>query len=229
MRPQRPTLPVNPSPALLPPDEVHLWVIDLGIGPPVSEARLTATTPDERDRASRFRRPVDRDRYLAAHGALRLILGEILDCTPWAVGLSSDERGKPFLKDRRSPEEIHFNLSHSGDCAIVGVACGRQVGVDVEQLRALHDLDGVADRVCSAAERAALSALAGPERDGAFFALWTRKEALAKATGEGIQAVVRQTPDDVSDRWTLVQVTDLPGYAACVAAEGKDWRLVRRS
>ncbi|HUQ81183.1 MAG TPA: 4'-phosphopantetheinyl transferase superfamily protein [Gemmatimonadaceae bacterium] len=133
------------------------------------------------------------------------------------------------MKDRANPAGIDFNLSHSGSCALVGVARGRQVGVDVEQLRALHDLDGIADRVCSAAERAALSALAGPERDGAFFALWTRKEALAKATGEGLQAVVRQKPDDVSDKWTLVQVTDLPGYAACVAAEGKGWHLVRRS
>jgi 4'-phosphopantetheinyl transferase len=94
------------------------------------------------------------------------------------------------------------------------------------------DLESVAARVCTPGELATLAGLAEPHRERAFLAMWTRKEALAKATGEGIGGVVRDArhaPVDAQDRWTLAEVTDLPGYAACVAAEGTGWHLVQRT
>ena len=229
MSPQRPTLPVILSPIPLSQTEVHLWVVDLDAPSPDTSRRLAVCAPDEHERASRFRRPEDRDRFLAAHGALRLILGEYAGSDPTGLILSADERGKPFLADRRTPIDLQFNLSHSAGLALIAVAAARQVGVDIEHIRTMPDLDGVAQRVCTPAERAALSALTGRQRESAFFAMWTRKEAVAKATGEGIQAIVRESIGEPDDRWTLVEVTDLAGYAACVAAEGKGWQLVRRT
>jgi len=208
---------------------VHLWVVDLDLGTSDATRRIAAVAPHEHERAARFRRPEDRERFLAAHGALRLILGEYVAENPIGLLLAADERGKPFLADRRTQLDLQFNLSHSGGLALVAVAAARQVGVDIEQIRSMPDLDGVAERVCSAAELTALSALAGPQRESAFFAMWTRKEALAKATGEGIQAIVREPVAEPGEGWTLVEVNDLPGYAACVAAEGKGWQLVRRT
>ena len=219
----------NPTPALPPYDEVHLWVVDLDASPEQAPRRLMATTAAERERASRFRLPGAGERYLAAHGALRLILAGYLARDPLSVCLSADERGKPFLEDMTTTGDLQFNLSHSGTLALVAVARGRQVGVDVEQLRHMPDLDGVAERICTPAERSALGALAESHRESAFFALWTRKEAFAKATGEGIGAIARGLDLVRQDRWTLVEVTDLPGYAACVAAEGTGWQLVRRT
>jgi 4'-phosphopantetheinyl transferase len=203
--------------------------VNLDPGAPDAPRRLAAVAPVEQERASRFRRPEDRDRFLAAHGALRLVLANYVAGDPIGLILSADERGKPFLADRRSTIDVQFNLSHSGGLALIAVAAGRRVGVDIEQLRTLPDLDGMAARVCSAAERAALSALAGEQRESAFFAMWTRKEALAKATGEGIRAIVRDPVDEPDNSYTLVEVTDLSGYAACVAAEGRGWQLVRRT
>ena len=106
------------------------------------------------------------------------------------------------------------------------------MGVDVEQLRPMPDLDSVAARVCTPGELATLAGLAQPQRERAFFAMWTRKEALAKATGEGIGGVfrdARQAGVATHGNWTLADVSDLPGYAACVAAEGTGWKLVRRT
>ena len=219
----------NPTPTLPPYDEVHLWVVDLDASPEHAARRLAATTARERARASRFRLPGAGDRYLAAHGALRLILAGYLAGDPVALRVSADERGKPFLEDMSATGDLQFNLSHSGALALVVVARGRQVGVDVEQLRPMPDLDGVADRICTAAERSTLAALADAHRQSAFFALWTRKEALAKATGEGIGAIARGLDLEQEGRWTLVEVTDLAGYAACVAGEGRGWKLVRRT
>jgi 4'-phosphopantetheinyl transferase len=177
----------------------------------------------ERERAARFRRPGDGDRFLAARGALRRILAGYLQRDPRAIVFSLGEWGKPSVEG----SSLCFNLSHSDALALIAVAYGRLVGVDVERQRDIVDLEGIASRICSPSERLELDALAPSDRQGAFLAMWTRKEALAKMTGEGVRALSRDTRLDEQDGCRLVQVPDLPGYAACVAAQGTDWRLVR--
>jgi len=206
---------------------VHVWVANLDPGSAASPTRFAATTAAERERASRFHRRDDGDRFLAAHGALRLLLATYLTCDPLRLRFAVNENGKPYLEDER----LQFNLSHSGDLALIAVAWSRQVGVDVEQVRPMPDLESVAARVCTPGELATLAGLADSQRERAFFAMWTRKEALAKATGEGIGGIVRDArhmPDEPPDRWTVTEVSDLAGYAASVAAEGAGWTLVRR-
>ena len=213
-----------PPPA---PDQVHVWVANLDPGSAAWPPRFAATTEAERERASRFHRRADGDRYLAAHGALRLLLASYLTCDPLGLRFAVTENGRPFLEN----EPLQFNLSHSGDLALIAVAWSRQVGVDVEQVRPMPDLESVAARVCTPGELATLAGLADPQRERAFFAMWTRKEALAKATGEGIGGIMRdarRATGEGQDRWTVTEVNDLPGYAASVAAEGAGWALVRR-
>lgn len=205
--------------------EVHIWLAHLDADPGEVARRRAATTGVERDRASRFWRQVDGERYLSAHGALRLVLADYLACDPLALRFSVHDQGKPFLRDA----ELEFNLSHSGALALIAVARGRRVGVDVERVHAMPDLEALATRICTPDELATLAALAEPHRTHAFFALWTRKEALAKATGEGIAGVMRDSMADAEGQWTLMELHDLPGYAACVAAEGQGWQLVRRN
>ena len=215
------------NPCVLAPDQVHIWLARLD--PETEQSwchRIAATTSDERDRASRFRRPGDGERYLAAHGALRLLLGRYLTCDPLTLRFAVSTNGKPFLETRN----LQFNLSHSGDLAFIAVAQSRQVGADIEQVRPMPDLQAVAARVCTPGELDRLGGLAESERERAFFAMWTRKEALAKATGEGIGAIARDARDALTGgdgRWTVAELNDVPGYAACVAAEGAGWTLVR--
>ena len=222
-------------------DEVDLWVVELGTATveagqfhPASaifdplvdpHRRRAATSADERERASHFRSRHHAERFLSAHGALRLILARYLARDPLALRFSTGAWGKPALEG----ETLEFNLSHSGELALIAVARTRRVGVDVETLRAVPELAGIATSVCSPGERAALDALEAQERDVAFLAMWTRKEALAKMTGEGIRAVARDVCLDEQGDCKLVPLRDLPGYAACVAAEGTTWRLARRS
>ena len=139
------------------PDQVHVWLASLD---PATEQswcrRIAATTKDERDRASRFRRAEDGERYLAAHGALRLLLGHYLTCDPLALHFAVSTNGKPFLEN----QQLQFNLSHSGDFALIAVAWSRQVGVDIEQMRPMTDLQSVAARVCTPGELDRLAGLA---------------------------------------------------------------------
>ena len=206
------------------PAEVHVWVANLDANPGELTHRFGATTDAERERASRFWRREDGDRYLSAHGVLRVLLAGYLASDPLALDFKTGEHGKPFLENT----SLEFNLSHSSDLALIAVAEGRRVGVDVERLRPMPDLDDLAARVCTTDELVILTSLAEPLRAHAFLGVWTRKEALAKATGEGIQGVMRDAQTEVSG-WTVTEVRDLPGYAGCVAAEGDDWHLVQRN
>jgi 4'-phosphopantetheinyl transferase len=154
-----------------------------------------------------WRAPADRD-----GSALREVLARYLQEEPDAVKLRTGEHGKPMLADPSSP--LRFNLSHSGERALVAVASGREVGVDIERVRARRNLERLAERALDPAAAAAVRA--APERDrvAAFHQAWTRREALAKCWGTGLGAPLRAAP---------VSVAELDagrGYAAALAVAG---------
>ncbi|HUE84744.1 MAG TPA: 4'-phosphopantetheinyl transferase superfamily protein, partial [Vicinamibacterales bacterium] len=151
------------------------------------------------------------------------VLAGFMASDPQDLRFSTHEKGKPFLEGA----DLQFNLSHSGTLALIAVALRRQVGVDVERLRPIPDLEDLAAGVCTARERAALAALEEPVRERAFLVMWTRKEALVKMTGEGLDALSRAGSCEADGGCRLVELRDLSGYAACVAAEGSEWQLVR--
>ena len=135
----------------------------------------------ERDRLARLRRPPDAARFLAAHALARVAAGRTLEVPAAAVRIAArcphcgGPHGKPSVVDA---PELELSLSHSGGWVVVALAQGAPVGVDVERLRPLADLDALAARVLSPAEHA-------PSEAG-LLRTWTRKEALLKASGDGL-------------------------------------------
>ncbi|MBS1675742.1 MAG: 4'-phosphopantetheinyl transferase superfamily protein [Actinobacteria bacterium] len=129
-----------------------------------------------------------------------------------AVELSSGEDGKPRLAT--APERLSFNLSHSGDLALVAIAPGGvEVGVDVERLRPRRDLLRLAGRGLPAADAAAVAAAGAAEREPVFYRAWARHEARVKCTGTG---VFGRPPGPEVAAW---QLEIGPGYAAAVALD----------
>lgn len=204
------------------------------VGPDAAPGLVTLLDGHERARLDRFRRPTDQARYLAAHALVRLVLAGLLGHP--AARLTFDrtcrcgeQHGKPTLADPPGP---HFSLTHDAD--IVGVAThpGGPVGLDVEQVREMTDLPGMARHVCSPAELARGLSAAPGAFSSSFFATWTRKEALLKATGDGIstpmatitlgaQGVEGWTGDGAPDAPTwLRDLRPAPGYLAAVAGIG---------
>ena len=184
----------------------------------------------ERERMDRLRRAADRARYLAAHALVRLVLAPLVGRPAAQLRFArrcrcGAEHGKPT-----HPGGPAFSLTHGGD--LVGVAVQLDgdgpIGLDVEPVRALTDLAGMVRHVGSAAELARR-----PEwSPDAFFRTWTRKEALLKATGDGLaepMTAITLGPDGVED-WCgagapagPVWLRDLqprPGYRAAVAGLG---------
>ena len=216
--------------------EVHSWCASLDV-PPETSARLYATlTGDERNRSARFRFERARQRFIAAHGILRDLLGRYLQTQPGRISYVYNAFGKPDL----SPEfggRLKFNLSHSAGHALIAVAADSDVGVDLEYVRAQSDHAEVARRFFSAAEVDQLTALPNHLYDQAFFSCWTKKEAYVKARGDGLAIPLNgfsvplttdpaPSPVDVSARrWSFYTLQPAPGYVGALAIEGSGWRL----
>lgn len=160
---------------------IALWIIDLR--EPVTPAGVATLSPGERARAARFRATADRRRYVAAHVALRRLIGEAVFVDPARLRFATDERGKPRVTDCGG---IHFSLSYAVDRAVVGLSTAGAIGVDAETCRAIADVDELASLHFSASEVDMLERLLPADRSRAFLRGWTRKEACLKAIGTGL-------------------------------------------
>jgi 4'-phosphopantetheinyl transferase len=203
-------------------------IVDLRLDPHHLALCLALLDPEETARAGRFARVADRARFVASHAALRVVLGRTLGIEPEALRFGADEAGRPFLAG--SDGRLDFNLSHSGDCALIGLADGARIGVDVEWRRPLPDALRIARAHFAPEETQALAALPPPAREAAFFGLWTRKEAVVKATGHGLSlaldafsVTVPPEParflrgEPAPRAWTLADIAAPLGYAATAA------------
>jgi 4'-phosphopantetheinyl transferase len=162
------------------PLDLRLWLVDLQVWPTQQGPSLD---DDERHRAERFVFERDRRRYIAAHRALREVLAseaELAEGVSFIVG----PYGKPALAQAGA---CRFNLSHSGDWALIGTAFDAEIGVDLELERPIEDLDALARQNFTEAERVELAAQSEPQAAlRCFLSGWTRKEACLKALGSGL-------------------------------------------
>lgn len=239
-----------PSPSLSPPPfdldlpagEIHIWYAVLD--QPVSHfCRFIQTlSMDERMRAERFYFEKDRKRFITRRGILRMILGRYLSIEPNRLQFSYGKSGKPALTDTFGKGTILFNVSDSGRLALYGFTRDREIGVDIEQVHDISDMDQIAERFFSVRENAIFHALPERNKKEAFFKCWTRKEAFIKAVGDGLSRPldtfdVSLGPDeparllriegDSNDppRWSIQELELAPGYASAFGIEGRRWRL----
>lgn len=202
---------------------VDVWLVALDRAP--SDPPLSA---QERERAGRFVREQDGRRWTAARATLRELLAAYADEDPRALRFAEGPHGKPRLAGER---RLRFNLSHSGDTALIAVAAEREVGVDVELPRRSVDHVAIARRVLAADEAARIAAIADPrERERAFLGAWVRWEAVLKCHGTGIGAAeaARSRPAQGADPWVAELAVPAPAAAALAVAGGpltvRTWR-----
>jgi 4'-phosphopantetheinyl transferase len=222
------------------PDEVHLWAwafppgaADLGAAD--LGAHLEVLDQQERERVRRFHFAADRERYAVAHTNLRKILGAYLNQLPETICFRTNRFGKPELAGEAS---LHFSLSHSRSIAVLAVAHGQPVGVDVEDVRPVEP--EVADMHFSALELSHLKQLHGDAWLSGFYRCWTRKEAILKAEGVGLSRAldsfdVGLLPDEppqllgtrerFSHPWTLHDLLPSPGTIGALASAQSAVRL----
>ncbi|HMQ35120.1 MAG TPA: 4'-phosphopantetheinyl transferase superfamily protein [Chloroflexaceae bacterium] len=223
-----------PTPLVLGPGELHVWRVVLAVEAVAARRLAEWLSPDERERAARFAFAGDRERFVVARGALRALLGAYLGLPPAALRFAYSRHGKPSLDGPAAP--LAFNLAHAGELALVVVARGRRVGVDVERVRDDFAYAPLLPDIFSPRERRAIAELPEERRRRAFFEGWARKEAYLKARGDGLsvppsqvevamapgeRAPLRLPPDDAGGPWALAPLDAGDGYAAAVVVEGE--------
>ena len=200
----------------------------------------------ERLRATRFHFEQDRKHYIGSRGLLRYLIGDHLNVDPAALTFEYGAHGKPTLAAAFSQDQtLCFNLSHSAGWAMFALAWDREIGIDLEsnaRLQRDHDeLLGLATRILSARELAVWKTLPNnAAREAAFLRAWTRKEAYAKARGQGLFAnltsvevildaaapnsslVLHSSAEEGGvDDWILHDLPAPDGFAAAVAVAQK--------
>jgi 4'-phosphopantetheinyl transferase len=158
--------------------EVHVWAVPLAVGDPSQETLAEA----ELERARNFALDKPRQSFVATRVALRSLLGRYLDLAPREVPIAFGPNGKPQL----AAGDLHFNLAHSGDLALIAVTRQGPLGVDLEQLRPMTSAIELAQRNFHPRELAAIRDAADADRSRTFLRCWTRKEAVVKALAVGI-------------------------------------------
>lgn len=205
------------------PGTIHLWRVDLaGTAEPV-ETLAALLSEDEQERAGRYHFERDRRRFIVARGTLRNLLGRYLQQDPRTVQFRYGSRGKPSLLLRASETELCFNLSHSQELALYAFAWDRAVGIDVEYMRPLSDLEQLSQRFFCPAEHRILLSCPPHRRVELFFRYWTAKEACLKALGEGLNGLEAVELCLREDGLDLVGLPSLSMGSVPSAWELKQW------
>ena len=214
--------------------KVSLWWTGLDASDDDAFARLSSwLAPAEHARAARFGRDSLRRRYVIGRACLRWALARALSTAPEAVPIVRGPRGRPRLE---ADTDIDFNISHTEGVALIGVARGLRIGVDVERADRDVHADGLARKFLTPAEQATLAPLEASARRARFLRYWTCKEAMSKATGDGLSAPFRELELLVGDAvellrgpapyeppcWRLHAVAVPAAYIATVALRADD-------
>lgn len=223
-------------------NEVHVWCADLCLAGEHIELLQQVLSVDERERADRFHLRRHKRRYTVGRGFLRNLLGQYLDKDPRSIEFSYSSRGKPSLKQQPVRRNLYFNVSHSQELVLYAIASKPLVGIDVEHIRLMSDVENMAKRYFFSNEYNRIVAMKEEdEKSRAFFNYWTCKEAYLKATGEGISGLDKievslassgkislknesQDPSEKRD-WLVTQISPKREYSAALVINGKDWKL----
>lgn len=214
---------------------LHVWEVPLIVPEASFLDCKNLLSKDEAERASRFHFERDARKFTVARGSMRSILSRYSGLPAKETRFLYSKHGKPSLAG--GGRDIRFSISHSGDYALVAVALGREIGVDIEKIREDIETDKLAERFFSESERGAIRALRAEHRVLAFFRCWTCKEAFLKAQGVGLsrplgsfdvevnplreaQLLATRPDHNESHLWVLCDIAPAAGYAAAIAAEG---------
>ena len=232
-----------PDPLHLDDSAVHIWRIIHPVDGNAVGSYLNYLSPDERKRSERFHKRFDAERFIANHSILRLTLSRYLMLDPHEIQFKTNPLGKPSLVNEQNPTRLEYNSSHSGEVLLIAIARNQRVGIDVELIKPIPEMDRMVEQYFSKSEFETFASLPEPERIPAFYAAWTRKEAYLKLIGEGLQhppdrIEVSLNPNDpfpdleLLDRGlhqassSLISFEPADGYQAALAVEGESRDVV---
>lgn len=213
-------------------DDVHIWLASMAQPPTVVRWLSGFLSRDEQMRTEEFHSQHDRTRFSIRRGLLRTLLSSYLGTDPSQLEFCYSDHGKPSLSEQFSDLRLNFNLSHSHGLVTYAFALGREIGIDVERVRPLPEIEQIVKRFFSPQERRAIHSIPQDHKPIWFFRRWTRKEAYLKAKGCGLYGLLELpslapiiVPPSVcydEDRvgWSLFDLTPNSEFVAALCVEG---------
>lgn len=230
----------KPTSRVLPltPGTIHIWQADLELSPKQINQLQTTLSLEEAQRAARFKFAHLQQRFIAAKGILRILLGKYLNKSPESILFSYGSHGKPELNTQLfQTSSLHFNQSDSMTFALYAFTKASPIGVDIERIREDIEALSLAERFFSPNETVALKNQSPQQQIPAFFRIWTRKEAFIKAVGEGLSFPLHEFEVNLDEesakllsirasaeaaaQWTLLTLNPGINYIGAVAVEAK--------
>lgn len=216
------------------PGIVNIWVIDLDTIDERIENYYGLLSKDERSKTKKFKFERDRNNFTVCRGVLRRLSALYLGTRPQDIKFGYSEFGKPHFIE----STLKFNVSHSGNVAVIGFLEGQEIGIDVELVKTNFDVLDIANNFFSEKEIKALNELPHEIQSLAFYRCWTRKEAFIKAEGSGLSFpldsfAVSMDSDEIAtlletvwdrkekEKWILHSFVPSSGYRAALAVRRK--------
>jgi len=164
-------------------NQVHIWQARIDVSSGYPKDIKDVLSADERERAISFKLQNDQIHFIIRHYLLRIILSKYCDYLADEITFRYDTHKKPAFN---MPEyrKIKFNMSFSHDLMLVAINKHNDIGIDIEKVHDINDLESVAVNNFSSKEFKYLNS--SSEKINTFFKIWTRKEAFIKATGKGM-------------------------------------------
>lgn len=222
----------------LQPDAVHVWLCRLDVAENALEQFMIFLDYDETARSTRLANSTLKRRFVVAHAFMRGVLSQYAHQNADELVFVRGEYGKPTLIN----SQLHFNLSHSRELAILAIA-GKPVGIDVEFMDMQCEWKEIMQRFYTGIEVSKILELPLEKQYEAFLKVWTRKEAHMKVTGQGLhlspsEFTVSVPPEDAElnflaseqdvKQWSMYDLA-LPDtareYRACLSVEGPVSRI----
>lgn len=221
--------------------DLHIWHIPCVVKALKEQSLAPLPSAEESAQAARFLHPVLHQRYVKTRWAMRDILGHYLDTASTDVQLRYANLGKPELIPGGHSLDIRFNMTHSGDSALLAITLGSEVGIDMEKLGQKRRPLRLAKRYFTISTVNELMSVSDKEQQSALLKLWTQYEAYKKAQGVGLRGgegllplrielqenQLQSLPSDTDEpsNWLVSQLYPKNGYVAAVVVEASDQEL----
>lgn len=172
-------------------DQAQIWYFDLDQIVDKINLFTSIMSPDELKRADKFHFEIDKNRYVCARGILRTLIFCQSGIKPSFIKYHLTQYGKPELEKDLNKSSLKFNLSHSKNCLCIGITYDIEIGVDIEFIDPIPELTDLAKTYLSPKEYEHIIKLPEQHRYRDFYLLWTKKEAITKALGQGLSIPLR--------------------------------------
>lgn len=221
-------------------NKIHVYLIQFNLFD--SKKCIQYLSEDEFIRAGKLKIEEKKDQFVITRSVLRLLLSSAVGKSYKDIEFFFGEHGKPSIEESLNNKPIEFNISHSGDYALIAIALSDKVGVDIEKINSDIDHQSLSKRFFSEQENNELQGIDEGQRGDVFYRIWSQKESFIKATGQGIAFGLERfsvsleegeqsgtevtTTASLGEKWFTYNLLELDDYKTALTTSTKNSEIV---